>query len=112
MFIWNVTGLSPINGSLKRSMLQRLAALAGFFSVERVIVDEAGPGRVSGPPAAWRLVIVDDAAETGRAPAFGLDDVSFLNQSARDVLGFAGSALAMVFSVLRGLGGGVLGPPS
>jgi hypothetical protein len=63
-----------------------------------------------GPPPAGRFVIVEEVDEAGRVPAFGLGAVSFLNQSAIDVLDLAGGALAMVFSVQRGVEGGVVGP--
>jgi len=71
------------------------------------MVDVGPPGRVSGPPPAGRFVMVDDADDAGRAPALGLGlgEPRFRSQSANDVLGFAGGALAMLFSVLRGIEG-------
>src|SRR5512139_2868978 len=101
-FICVVTGRCPIRGRLKPSMLKSLLETRGFLAAAPPIVD-VGPGRVSGPPAAGRFVIVDEAEAAGRAPALGLGlgEARLRNQSANDVLGFAGGALAMVFSVQR-----------
>jgi hypothetical protein len=66
------------------------------------MVEVDPPGRVAGPPAG-RFVIVDEADEAGLAPDLGLGEKAFRSMSANDVLGFAGGALAMVFSVLLGI---------
>ncbi|HQZ44470.1 MAG TPA: hypothetical protein PK042_00070 [Usitatibacteraceae bacterium] len=51
--------------------------------------------------------MVEEAADAGRADALGLGlgAARLRKKSANDVLGFAGGALAMVFSVLRGVRG-------
>ncbi|HEX4943508.1 MAG TPA: hypothetical protein VFV55_04090 [Usitatibacteraceae bacterium] len=107
MFICVVIGMWPIRGTLKLSRLRRRrAAAAGFLAIAPPIVEGGPPGRVSGPPPAVNLVIVDDAAEAGRAPAAGFGAPIFRNQSASEVLSPAAGALAMVFSVQRDIEGG------
>src|SRR5512139_217882 len=102
-FICVVTGRCPTRGRVKPSMLKSLLETRGFLAAAPPIV-EVGPGRVSGPPAAGRFVIVEEAEAAGRAPALGLalgEEKTRRKNSANDDLGFAGGALAMMFSVQR-----------
>jgi hypothetical protein len=110
MFICEVTGMRPMNGRVNRSRLGSLAD-SGFAAPPPPDDDDGPRERVSGPPPAGRLVIVDEAEDAGRAPSFGLGAVSFRNQSAKDVFGFAGDALAMMVSVLLRSDGGAGRPP-
>ena len=83
MFICVVTGRWPISGRRETCPgSMRLAAGAGFFARGAALVD------VADRRAAGRFVIVDEAAEAGRAPAFGLGAVRLPEPVRERCLGF------------------------
>jgi len=82
-------------------MLKSLPDRPGFLAAAPPMVEVGPPGRVSGPLAAGSFVTVDDAEAAGREPDLGFGEAKMLRKSANVDLGFAGGALAMVFSVLR-----------
>src|SRR2546422_11578005 len=101
IFICVKKGLSPMKGTRNRASDQPAAAAFAGFCTAEAAARAAPPGRVAGPPAAGRLVMVEDCAAVRAAAGLGFGPVMRFNHSANEDLGFIVCALAICLFSLR-----------